>query len=124
MSDIVNEINAVHREVGRREFPSGAGRTVVLRRTYDAPIEDVWDAVTNPERLNRWFLPVTGDFRLGGKYQLEGNAGGEILRCEPPRLLAVTWIFGDPEQAGASEVEVRLASGTDGDTVFELVHAA
>jgi uncharacterized protein YndB with AHSA1/START domain len=124
MSDIVNEINAVHREVGRREFPSGDGRTVVLRRTYGAAIEDVWDAITNPDRLKRWFLPVSGDLRLGGKYQIEGNAGGEIMRCEPPRLLTVTWIFGDPDEAGASEVEVRLSSDTGGETVFELEHAA
>jgi uncharacterized protein YndB with AHSA1/START domain len=124
MSDIANEINTVHREVGRRQFPSGEGRTVVLRRTYDAPVEDVWDAITDPDRISRWFLPVTGDLRLGGTYQLKGNAGGEILRCEPPHLLAVTWIFGDPDEAGASEVEVRLSAGEDGDTVFELVHAA
>ena len=37
----------------------------VSRRTYDAPIEDVWDAVTNPERISRWFLPVSGDLRAG-----------------------------------------------------------
>ena len=44
----------------------------------------MWDACTDPERIGRWFLPVSGDLRLGGRYQLEGNAGGEILRCEPP----------------------------------------
>ena len=32
-----------------------------------------------PERIPRWFLPVSGDLRLGGRYQLEGNAGGEVL---------------------------------------------
>jgi uncharacterized protein YndB with AHSA1/START domain len=54
----------------------------------------VWDACTDPDRLNRGFLDVTGDLRLGGSYQLEGNAHGEILRCSPPRLLAVSWIYG------------------------------
>jgi hypothetical protein len=34
--------------------------------------------------LRRRFPPVSGDLRLGGKYQLGGNAGGEILACEPP----------------------------------------
>ncbi|MQA26613.1 MAG: polyketide cyclase, partial [Micromonosporaceae bacterium] len=87
MIDIVGQLNAIRREVGERRIPAGEGRAVRLRREYDAPIEDVWDAITNAERINRWFLPVSGDLRLGGTYQLKGNAGGEIRRCEPPRLL-------------------------------------
>ncbi len=125
MIDIVNEIHAVRRETGHRRIPAGDGRTVLLRRTYRAPIEDVWDAITDPDRINRWFLPVTGDLRLGGRYQLKGNAGGEILRCEPPHLLTVTWVFGEnPTEVDVSEVEVRLSSGAQGETVFELEHTA
>jgi len=118
MIDIPGEINAMQREVANRPFGSGDGRTVLIRRAYDAPIEDVWDAVTNPDRIHRWFLPVSGDLRPGGSYQLKGNAHGEILRCEPPRLLKVSWIFGE----STSEVEVRL-SADDNSTVFELAHA-
>ncbi|GAA2852997.1 SRPBCC family protein [Streptosporangium fragile] len=125
MIDIIGEINAVHRETGRRRIPAGEGRTVLVRRSYDAPVEDVWDALTDPDRIGRWFLPVTGDLRPGGNYQLKGNAGGEILRCEPPRLLKVTWVYGeDPAEADIGEVEVRLSSGPGGETVFELEHAA
>jgi uncharacterized protein YndB with AHSA1/START domain len=126
MFDIVNEINAMRREVGDRRLPAGEGHAVVLRREYDAAIEDVWDAITDPDRISRWFLPVTGDLRLGGRYQLKGNAGGEIRRCEPPRLLQVTWIFGeDPSpDLDSSVVEVRLSSVRDGRTAFELEHAA
>jgi len=123
MTDILNELDAVQRETGHRRLDTGEDRTVVLRRRYDAPIEDVWDAVTNPDRINRWFLPISGDLRLGGTYQLEGNAGGEILRCEPPRLLKVTWVFGDPAQFGVGEVELRLSPAGDGVTEFELEHA-
>ncbi|MFF7204225.1 SRPBCC family protein [Streptomyces sp. NPDC008141] len=122
MSDIVDRINDIHREVGSRTVPSGEARTVVLRRTYDAAVEDVWDACTDPERISRWFLPVSGDLRLGGRYQLEGNAGGEILRCEPPELLKVSWLFG--ENPGFSEVQVRLTPEADERTVFELEHVA
>jgi uncharacterized protein YndB with AHSA1/START domain len=125
MLDIAGQINAVHRELGQRRIPAGEGRTVGLRRSYDAPIEDVWDAITNPDRINRWFLPITGDLRLGGNYQLKGNAGGEILRCEPPQLLKVTWVFGDnPTEVDVTEVEVLLSRGAQGQTVFELEHAA
>jgi uncharacterized protein YndB with AHSA1/START domain len=123
MIDIPGEIASIHRETGHGRVPAGEGRTIVLRRTYPAPVEDVWDAVTDPERIGRWFMPVTGDLRLGGKYQLEGNAGGEILECEPPRLLKVTWMFG-PAEPGSSEVEVRLAAAPDGGTALELEHSA
>ncbi|MGI5215185.1 SRPBCC family protein [Plantactinospora sp. CA-290183] len=122
MSDIVDQINEVHRETGRADTPGGEARTVLLRRSYPAPVEDVWDAVTDAKRISRWFLPVSGDLRLGGRYQLEGNAGGEILRCEPPRLLKVSWIFG--EAGGHSEVEVRLTPRDAESTVFELEHVA
>src|SRR6266545_2660359 len=64
MTDILNELDAVQRETGHRRLDTGEDRTVVLRRRYDAPIEDVWDAVTNPDRINRWFLPISGDLRL------------------------------------------------------------
>jgi uncharacterized protein YndB with AHSA1/START domain len=125
MINILDELSAVHRETGRGRIPAGEGRTVVLRRGYDAPIEDVWDAITNPDRIPRWFLPVSGDLRLGGTYQFEGNAGGRILECEPPRRIRATWVFGvPPEEADGSEVEVSLAPEGDGRTAFELKHTA
>ena len=124
MKDVLDELTAAHRELGKGSVPAGEAYTVVLRRRYDAEIEDVWDAITSAERLRRWFLPVSGDLRLGGKFQLEGNAGGEILECEPPRLMKVSWLFGPDAKDGTSEVEVRLTPGPAGDTEFELVHAA
>jgi uncharacterized protein YndB with AHSA1/START domain len=119
MIEIVKEIERVHREL--RDGGDGT-KAVVLRRHYDAAVEDVWDACTDAERLRRWFLPVSGDLRVGGHYQLEGNAGGEILHCEPPRRLKVTWVLGDAP--GRSEVEVLLSAGDDKRTLFELRHTA
>jgi len=81
MIDVVHQINAVQRQVGSRLMPAGEARTVTVIRTYGAPVEDVWDACTNPERIPRWFLPVSGELRVGGRYQLEGNAGGRSERC-------------------------------------------
>ena len=45
---------------GRREVRDGTSY-VVLRRTFHAPVEDVWAAVTEPERLARWIGTWTGD---------------------------------------------------------------
>jgi uncharacterized protein YndB with AHSA1/START domain len=124
MTDIDDQITGTRREVADFERGSDVGHSVRLRRSYDAPIEDVWSACTEGERLSRWFLPVTGDLRLGGTYQLEGNAGGEILVCEPPQRLVVTWIFGDPGPDPFSEVEVDLSPTDDGGTLLELEHRA
>lgn len=126
MKDILKELEAIHRETGKRRIPAGDARTVCLRRSYDAAIDDVWDAITNRERIVRWFLPVTGDLRLGGTYQLEGNAGGRILRCEPPRVLALSWVFGKSldQDDESSLVEVRLSSRGAEKTELELEHTA
>ena len=116
MIDIATQLKAIDREVIRRDGPDGEEVAVLIRRTYDAAIADVWDALTDPDRMKRWFLPVGGDLRVGGTFQLEGNASGDILRCEPPRLLRVT--FGGP----TSLVEVRLSPDGEDRTTLELEH--
>src|SRR5262249_45802177 len=125
MIDIAREIEAVQREVGTGRIAAGDARTALLRRTFDADIGEGWNALTTPERISRWFLPISGDLRLGGTFQFEGNAGGEILECDRPNRLKVTWGMG--EMAGGappSEVEVRLAPVGEGATRFELEHTA
>jgi uncharacterized protein YndB with AHSA1/START domain len=116
MIDIADQLEAIHRYVSRGGTASGETVAVLLKRTCDAPVEDVWDAVTDPERLRRWFLPVSGELKVGGQFQLEGNAGGEILVCEAPSLLRVT--FGGE----TSIVELRLAPLDEERTALELEH--
>ena len=91
MKDILEELAATVRDVARRGVGDDALIAVSLRREYEAEVEDVWQAVTDPQRLARWFAPVSGDLREGGTFQVEGNAGGEIRRCVPPSALTVTW---------------------------------
>lgn len=85
-------------------------------RDYDVAIDDVWRALTEPGLLRRWFLPVSGDLRPGGAFQTEGNVGGEIRRCESPRLLNVTW------GEDTSVLELRLSLAGVSATTFELEH--
>jgi len=125
VSDYKSQLTETTRTLDHRDIPAGHGRAVSLVRVYHAAIDDVWDALTNPERIPRWFSPVTGDLRLGGHYQVQGNAGGEILRCEPPRMFALTWVFGEaPTEADITEVVVRLTSTDDEHTQLELEHTA
>ncbi|HEY4459394.1 MAG TPA: SRPBCC family protein [Pseudonocardiaceae bacterium] len=112
--DIADIINKAHREVTANEPPS-----VLIRREYPTTVEDVWSACTEPDRLSRWFLPVTGELKVGGRYQLEGNAGGEILHCAPPELLHVTWGMGE---GPASEVRLKLTQLDAETTSLELEH--
>jgi uncharacterized protein YndB with AHSA1/START domain len=123
--DFLDAIKATTREVGRQNLPEGPARSVVLRRGFPAPADDVWAALTDPARIGGWFLPLTGDLRVGGLYQIEGNAGGRILRCERPTELVVTWIFGaDIATTTGSELHATLSPEPDGGTELLLRHVA
>lgn len=118
--DIAGLIGAVTREVRNIEYEGKPAAMVIASRSYDTGIDDLWDAISNAERLPRWFAPVAGEFKLGGRYQITGNASGTITKCEPPRELSLTWEFG----GGVSWVNVFLrAEGTDR-TRLELQHIA
>ena len=108
--DVAQHIGAITREVSSRTRDGKDARVVVASRPYTTTPDDLWNALTSAERLPRWFLPVSGDLRLGGRYQLQGNAGGEILVCEPPRHLKLTWEFGGK----TSWLDVRIATHRDG----------
>jgi uncharacterized protein YndB with AHSA1/START domain len=118
--DALRYIGAVTREIQSRDHDGRPARVLVATCAYDTTIGDVWDAITNPERIPRWFLPISGDLRLGGRYQLQGNAGGEITGCEPPHSLALTWEFGGQ----VSWVRVQLTELSDGGTRLRLEHIA
>jgi len=68
MIEIPGQLDAIHRAVGKQPVDGGEGIGVLLRRSYPAPIEDVWDAMTDPDRIKRWFLPVSGELRAGGSF--------------------------------------------------------
>jgi uncharacterized protein YndB with AHSA1/START domain len=95
---------AEFRKIENREYLGKAALVAVAVRTYDTTIEDLWEAITTPERLARWFTSVEGDLKVGGRYQLKGNASGTITRCEQPQALEVTWEF----MGGTSWVNVQL----------------
>ena len=109
----------VTREVRGGSRDGRPTKIAVAHRTYRTDRADLWDALTNVDRIPRWFLPVTGELRVGGRYQLEGNAGGVVERCTEPESFAVTWEFGGM----VSWLEVTLTA--DGaDTSLALAHEA
>lgn len=120
MIDVTKYVPTVERGVGERTVDATEARTVTLSRVYDTSVEDLWEACTDAERIARWFAPVSGELRLGGRYQVEGNAGGTVTACDPPHAFDATWEFG----GGTSWIEVRVHPEPDGRARLELVHIA
>ena len=118
--DVESHLSAVHRSVAFPERDGQPASAVTLSRGFATTHEDVWDAVTNGERIPRWFAPVSGDLELGGHYQVEGNAGGTITACERLSHFDLTWEFaGD-----VSWVEVHLSDDEHGHARLTLTHTA
>jgi uncharacterized protein YndB with AHSA1/START domain len=118
--NIGGHLGAVERSVSYLDRDGQPCSAVTLARSYETTVEDLWDIVTNGERIPRWFLPISGDLKLGGRFQFEGNAGGTITACEPPSRLATTWEFaGD-----VSWVEAHVAADGADRARLTLTHTA
>jgi uncharacterized protein YndB with AHSA1/START domain len=118
--DVDHHISETRRAVGARVLESGEARVLTVSRVYPTDQADLWDACTNPERIPRWFLPVTGDLRVGGRYQVKGNAEGVVEECEPPSRFSATWEFGGE----VSWIEVRITEEGEGQSRLSLEQVA
>lgn len=89
----------------------GDDDAVVFTRTFRAPIDDVWAAVTESDRLARWIGTWTGD-PADGFVTFEMNAEGDdvppsrydIRACEPPHHFAVDAV----DESGVWRLDVVL----------------
>jgi uncharacterized protein YndB with AHSA1/START domain len=104
--DVDHQIKAVQRTAGTRMIDTGEAHVVTVSQSYDTDPADLWDAVTDIERIPPWFLPISGDLKVGGSYQLEGQANGTILTCDPPNNFTATWEYG----GNVSWIDVNLIS--------------
>lgn len=118
--DVDHQIKSVQRKLGHRTIDAGMAHVVTVSQSYDTDQDDLWDAVTNVERIPRWFLPISGDLQLGGSYQLEGQAGGTILTCDPPKNFTATWEFG----GNVSWIDVTVAGDGPDRARLVLEHIA
>jgi len=87
------------------------GRAVVrMEDRYRTDIDDLWSAITNPDRLARWVARVEGDLRPGGMFHATFTSSwdgpGRIDVCEPPRRLLLTMSPGQDDQ---TVIAVELA---------------
>ena len=111
---------ALERSVAFLEKDDQPASAVSLYRSFATTLEDLWDAVTSADRIPRWFAPVSGNLEPGGRYQVEGNAGGTIFACESQSHFGLTWEFaGD-----VSWVAVQVWEEEAGQVGFVLIHTA
>ena len=105
------------------------GGDLVYERTFDAPRELVWKALTDPTIIPRWWGPhgttttvVEMDVRPGGKWRYESSAPdredvsffGEYLEVEPPSHIRWTFLFdveGMGPQGGPEDFELVEVDG-------------
>jgi uncharacterized protein YndB with AHSA1/START domain len=120
MTGTQGQLGKVSRRLESASRDSRPVRVLLAAQSYGTDLPDLWEAVTAPERLSRWFLPVSGDLRLHGRYQVEGNASGQVLACDPPNSYSITWEFG----GDVSWVEVSLTAEPSGRPTLELRHSA
>lgn len=119
-TNITDKAGLVMRTVDAVDHEGNPAKLLTAARTYDTTIDDLWNALTDVDRLARWFLPASGDLRPGGRFQIEGHAGGEVLACEPPDRFDITWEFG----GATSWVTVELTEDGPERTRIELRHVA
>ena len=106
------------RPTGRREERDGESY-LVFERTFRAPIDDVWAAVTESERLGRWIGVWTGDPTSGSvtfRMTAEGDDVADetiwIDECVPPRRLVMRSAQPvEDDQLWAWQVDLAEADG-------------
>jgi uncharacterized protein YndB with AHSA1/START domain len=112
------------RILGTLRSEDGKG-VVRMEDRYDTDIDDLWSALTDPERLPRWWGKVDGDLRPGGEFRfaipnaLEGV--GRVDACEPPRQLLVTMRDEDPGPGQPAETVIEAQLTADGDQTVLVV---
>lgn len=82
------------RIIGTLGNAGGVGSLRLEDRFATTP-EDLWEAITDPGRLARWYGEVSGDLRQGGEFAVHIAAAGldgtgRVEECTPPHRLRVT----------------------------------
>lgn len=111
------------RILGTLRAADGTG-IVRIEDRFDTDIDDLWSAVTDPDRLARWYGRIEGDLHVGGEFRAHVFASGwegtgRIDVCEPPRRLVT--VSRDPDEPNEGITEVTLTP--DGDhTILVYEH--
>ncbi|NVM99397.1 SRPBCC domain-containing protein [Arthrobacter sp. SDTb3-6] len=121
MADIMDMLTGITRLVKTTTLNHQEATSVVLQLEVPAPVHDVWAACTEADSIQKWFLPISGDLGIGGRYALEGNASGEVLDCNAGRSFRVSWVMG---QGPDSELLFTVTPTNVDHSLVELAHTS
>ncbi len=95
--------------------------TIRTARRVPSDIAAVWEAWTDPVRLEHWFTDhAEQDLRVGGHYSNSDGDNGTFLEIEPPHRLKFTWE--QPDYTPGSVVTVEFAVVPEGGTEVRIEH--
>jgi len=127
---MTSNAHAGPRILGSLRSADGAG-VVRIEDRYDTGIDDLWSALTDPERLARWYGQVEGDLRPGGEFRVYIEAAdiestGRVEACDPPRRLVVTTRETDESYRRGQGVPpfdqaIEVTSTADGDQTILVI---
>ena len=99
---------------------------VRMEDRFDTGIDDLWGAITDPDRLARWYGEVEGELSQGGEFRVQITLGGprtgRVEACEPPQRLLLRMRDPDarPGQPEQTVIEAQLtAEGAQTRLVWE-----
>lgn len=106
-----------------------------MSRFFDASVEKVWDAWTNPDNISKWWLPEgftkpkpnEVDLKVGGgfKYHMQPPEGdafyahGSFKEIIKNKLIKSTWLWSHSDQETLLTVEFKES---DGGTELIIIH--
>lgn len=104
-------------------------KKVVVERTYNAPIDTVWEALTNKDQMKQWYFEVS-DFKaeVGFEFEFYGESKGKkylhkctVVEANPKTKIAYTWRYEGYE--GQSLVTFELFSEDKNKTRVKVTHS-
>lgn len=93
---------------------------------YPQPINDVWAAISEQEKISQWFIKCKFKAEPGFKYSLLGEedndvkVSGEVLKANPVSELVYSWVVAGTETV--TTVSWKLEE-KDGGTLLTLEHS-
>lgn len=102
---------------------------IVITKTYKAPVEKVWRALTDIDQMRQWYFPMLADFKPETGFTTEFEAGPEgqpylhrwiVTKAVENKVIAYKWLY--PEIEGDSTVTFALETVAEG-TKLTLTHS-
>jgi len=114
------------RVLGSLRTEDGQGIARIEDR-FGTGIDDVWSALTEPQRLVRWYGEVAGDLRVGGEFHVrhaDGERTGHVDACVPPRHFRIRLRDADARPGQPEEIVMGFDLTIEGGQTILVVEVS